>query len=223
MAAYPLPHAQRAATARKLSTEAANAAEFYASAANDPRWAAVLGYEGRYDVSERGHVRSIRSGRLIAQQISNSGYLYVSLWAQNKGRGLFVHRLVAGAFLPKGTDPALQVNHKDGDKLNNALANLEMVTPSENRKHAVHVLGFRPPVMRGVANPNAKPVARYSLAGELLEIYACQADAVAVGFRASCITECCQGTQKTHGGYRWAFADAAGTSGGKLYVRGDDA
>ncbi|HEO1661555.1 NUMOD4 motif-containing HNH endonuclease [Burkholderia multivorans] len=170
----------------------------------DEKWRQVVGFEGKYEVSDCGRVRSPRTGKLLAQRLWNSGYPSVQLWAGNKAHSRSVHRLMAAAFL--GLAPGLQVNHIDGDKGNNRLDNLEVVTPSENLKHAVHELGFKTPALAGVENPNARPVDRLSLDGRLLRRYLSQSDAVREGFRASCITECCNGTQKTHKGFRWRHA-----------------
>ncbi|WP_241120557.1 NUMOD4 motif-containing HNH endonuclease [Achromobacter xylosoxidans] len=167
----------------------------------DEKWLPVRSFEASYEVSDCGGVRSLRTGKPLAQRLWNSGYRGVQLWAGNKAYSRSVHRLMAEAFL--AIAPGMQVNHIDGDKENNRIDNLEAVTPSENLKHAVHVLGFRPPVASGAENPNASPVDRLSLDGVLLHRYPSRADAVREGFRASCISECCNGTQKSHKGYRW--------------------
>ena len=169
------------------------------------KWLPVRGYEGKYEVSSRGRVRSVRTGKVLAQCLWNSGYMGVSLWANNKGVNRSVHRLMAESFL--NLEPELQVNHIDGNKLNNSLENLEVVTPSENSRHRYHVLGFQNLApMVGAENPNACAVERLALDGTPLKRYPSQSDAVREGFRASCITECCNGTQKTHKGYRWRHA-----------------
>ena len=170
------------------------------------KWLPVVGFGDKYEVSDRGRVRSIRTGKLLAQRLWNSGYPSVQLWAGNKAHSRSVHRLMAEAFL--SIAPGLQVNHIDGNKGNNCLDNLEIVTPSDNLKHAVHALGFKPPVKAGAENPNACAVERLALDGTPLKRYPSQSDAVREGFRASCITECCNGTQKTHKGYRWRHAAA---------------
>lgn len=205
-----IPFITRTHMARKLGEEAAERREF-------ERWMPVRGFESSYEASDYGRVRSLISGRLIARCVSNSGYYYARLWMNNKGRSLFVHRLILDAFLPSGLEVGFQVNHKDGVKLNNLLGNLEAVTPSENLKHAVHVLGFQPPVKRGIENHNARAVVRLTLSGDFAQHYACQADAVRDGYRAACITECCRGTQKTHAGFCWMYADERGTAGGRVY------
>lgn len=165
------------------------------------KWLPVVGFGDKYEVSDRGRVRSLRTGKLLAQRLWNSGYPSVQLWAGNKAHSRSVHRLMAEAFL--SIAPGLQVNHIDGNKGNNCLDNLEIVTPSDNLKHAVHALGFKPPVKAGAENPNASPVDKLSLDGVLLHRYPSRSDAVREGFRASCISECCNGTQKSHKGYRW--------------------
>ena len=177
------------------------------------KWAPVVEFSALYEISSQGRVRSLKSGKVLCQSISNSGYPCVNLYFKNKPYGRFVHRLMAEAFLAMAPASGLQVNHIDGSKGNNTLENLELVTPSDNMKHAVRALGFRPPVKIGAENGRAKPVNRLSLDGVLLQAYEAQSDAVRDGFNAACISECCNGTQKTHRGYTWAH----GTAGGRVW------
>ena len=113
-------------------------------------WQPVLGYEGLYEVSNLGQVRSVDrtrpttrhgkatvvkyKGKLLRPGQFSSGYLSVSLWKSNKGVSGSVHVLVAQAFL--GDTSGKDVNHIDGDKHNNAAANLEICNRSENMLHA---------------------------------------------------------------------------------------
>ena len=80
-------------------------------------------------------------GRKIKSFLTNSGYEQVSL--TNKHKKFYVHRLVAECFIRK-IGVLEEVNHKDGNKLNNHLSNLEIVTESENKKHAYRVLNHKP-------------------------------------------------------------------------------
>ena len=106
-------------------------------------WKPVSGYEASYEVSNTGKVcsidRSITTGRIKGKELTQTllpcGYLEVSLWAGNKGKHKRVHRLVASAFCEK-RDGCDEVNHKDGNKLNNHADNLEWCTKSENMIHA---------------------------------------------------------------------------------------
>ena len=100
----------------------------------------IAGYEDLYAVSRLGEVwahpkKSRLKGRWLKQSKMAHGYLYVCLFKEGKRKNVYVHRLVAEAFLPRieGKD---QVNHKDGIKTNNEMSNLEWVNPSENRLHA---------------------------------------------------------------------------------------
>ena len=96
----------------------------------------VCGYEGLYKVDENGNVFSVRNNKLLKRMMFPSGYEYVHL-CNGKGKTkLFrVHRLVAEMFIPNPNNLP-EVNHKDGDKLNNNVKNLEWCTYSENLKHA---------------------------------------------------------------------------------------
>jgi len=85
-------------------------------------------------ITNKGRVIS-RPGRELTLQLSKAGYFRVELWHDGFGRKRLIHRLVAAAFVPN-PEGKPQVNHKDGDKLNNRAENLEWVTQSENQIHA---------------------------------------------------------------------------------------
>lgn len=117
-------------------------------------WRPVVGYEGWYDVSSLGRVRRMRPGlgtcvgHMLSPQASTKGYLMVLLYRWRRRRNRPVHRLVAEAFLGP-CPPAHECNHRDGDKKNSAVSNLEWVTPSDNMRHA-HRIGLFP-------NPGCPP------------------------------------------------------------------
>lgn len=135
------------------------------------QWKDIQGYEGRYQVSDLGRVKAparyvrfvskagndfqrLRAEKIIATQVQNSGYAIVHLLTDAHSRkALTVHRLVAAAFVP---NPAglPEVNHRDGNKANNHAANLEWVTRSENKLHAV-AAGLNTQAVAVVA-PNGK-------------------------------------------------------------------
>ena len=97
-------------------------------------WKDIQGYEGIYQVSSLGKVRSAKG--LKSQRNNGRGYLQVELWKHNKGKAFYVHRLVANAFL-KNERNFPTVNHKDGNKKNNCVNNLEWCTYSYNNIHAL--------------------------------------------------------------------------------------
>lgn len=104
-------------------------------------WKNIDGYNGMYQVSNLGRVRSFKSnrskhGHIMSLTISKRGYVRVTLY--NGGRKhCTVHRLVAKAFIPNLENKS-EVNHIDGDKNNNRVDNLEWSTRSENMTHAYH-------------------------------------------------------------------------------------
>lgn len=109
----------------------------------------IPGYEGLYSIDSKGNILSLprlvkgvdgalypRGGIVLKPGINKqTGYLQVDLWKANKGTKFAVHRLVAEAFIP---NPAgkLEVNHRDGNRANPIVENLEWVTSSENSFHA---------------------------------------------------------------------------------------
>lgn len=117
------------------------------------RWRDIPGYEGRYQASTEGRVRSLDrtvldsrgwdrrlKGRILKQQLNSvSGYPCVMLSVDCERRNTVVHRLVAQTFLRMSEKP--QVNHKDGNKQNARVKNLEWRTHRENSIHAANVLG----------------------------------------------------------------------------------
>ena len=116
----------------------------------DDYWRAVPGYPN-YQVSQRGEVHSLVRKKILAQVEGERGYMLVNLHRHGRPRNFLVHRLVAMAFLgaiPRGP----RINHKDGDKRNNCLDNLEICTPEQNRAHAART-GL---LLRGEANPSSR-------------------------------------------------------------------
>lgn len=115
---------------------------------NPEEWRPVLGFEGLYEVSSVGRVRRLagvdgigrpRPARMVRPcPTNNGGHLRVMLFPGNGAVPMRVHRLVAEAW--HGPRPqGLEINHIDGDKLNNTPGNLEYITPAENNAHAVRL------------------------------------------------------------------------------------
>lgn len=105
-------------------------------------WKPVIGWEGRYDVSNDGQVRSwwygkkhLSEPRILKIKIDRYGYPVVCLHHKELKKYPPIHKLVAQAFIPKSNEK-LQVNHIDGNKQNNKVSNLEWVTNKENMNHA---------------------------------------------------------------------------------------
>lgn len=114
-------------------------------------WRSIPEFIG-YEVSSLGRVRSTNrlsgkrrgliKGKELTQTTNKRGYPEVRLFKDSKSTAKVVHRLVANAFIPNDYNKS-QVNHKDGDKLNNKASNLEWMSNSENQKHA-YKLGLQP-------------------------------------------------------------------------------
>ena len=113
----------------------------------DEEWKDIEGYEGFYQVSNLGNIKSVNrvikrstssmkiKSKHMSQYIGNSGYPMINLCINGKCKRHLVHRIVATAFLPNPLNKAY-VNHIDGDKQNSNLENLEWSTPTENSIHA---------------------------------------------------------------------------------------
>ncbi|MDT2485744.1 MULTISPECIES: NUMOD4 domain-containing protein [Enterococcus] len=106
-------------------------------------WKDISGYEGLYQVSTFGRVKSIRKNLILSQSNGTCGYRMVNLYVDKKQSKKLVHRLVAQTFIENPLEKE-QVNHIDGNKNNNNLSNLEWSTRSENVKHA-YLIGIKEP------------------------------------------------------------------------------
>ena len=94
----------------------------------------VVGFEDFYEISSKGRISNYR--KILNPFVNNSGYLVIDLRVNGIRYKKLMHRLVAEAFLDNPFNKK-EVNHKDGNKLNNSIDNLEWVTSSENKKHAL--------------------------------------------------------------------------------------
>lgn len=181
-------------------------------------WRDIKGYEGKYQISNMGNVKSLNYHRGKSERIlkprypspPQNEYGYVVLSKNNKVQHFYIHRLVAEYFLDNPQNKPY-VNHKDGNKHNNNVENLEWVTPLENNLHAYHILGKHP--MRGFKfdkNKNSKKVAQFYVSPEGYEYkIAVYANSVAASFINNIdkrsINLCCNGKFKQAGGYIWRF------------------
>lgn len=100
-----------------------------------------ISYDSRYRVSNLGRVSGIKSP-ILTPEITYNGYLRIAIQKKH----YLIHRLVLETFNPVENMDKLQVNHIDGNKENNCLNNLEWVTPSENKKHAIYTLNKVPSI-----------------------------------------------------------------------------
>lgn len=126
----------------------------------DEQWKPVREFPAHYEISSRGRLRRIAAyrglyaGKIRKPQNDKRGYVVYMLSVENRHILRYAHRMVADAFIGPIPD-GREVNHIDGDKGNPTLANLEIVTNSENRAHSYRVLGVAP--NRAVSeNGNAK-------------------------------------------------------------------
>ena len=168
-------------------------------------WRDVENYEGLYQVSNLGRVKSfprngtIKQERILKQTIDNNGYLIVGLHKNNKAKKVCVHWLVANAFIPKEKEYEV-INHIDGNKFNNKLSNLERCTQSHNVKESYR-LGLEKPT-------NEKKVLQYDKNGNFIREWksGCEAGRQLKISQAN-ISACCRKVAKSAGKYIWRFKE----------------
>lgn len=159
-------------------------------------WKAVKGYEGLYEVSDLGRVRSLprnnTKGKILKPYASpHNGYCYVSLSKENKRISKRVHKLVMMAFNPKPSGKELEIDHRDRNKENNRLDNLQWVTHTENIKR------------RGKVKFASVPVIDL----DTKEVFESEVQAArSLGSeRGNHIHRVCTGERKHYRGHRFAF------------------
>ena len=182
----------------------------------DEVWKDIPNYEGLYEVSNCGIVRSLNynhTGKTkVMKALKNrNGYLRVNLWKDGKRKAHLVHRLVWEAF--RGAIPAgLQINHLDERKDNNWLDNLEVCTHKENINHGTRNERVAKALIgKNVNNPSqSKPVHQIDIvSGEILNTYSsCMEAQRQTGIHQTEIVQCCKGKRyKSAGGFKWRYAN----------------
>ena len=157
-------------------------------------WKPIKGYEGLYMVSNWGRVKSIKFGkeRILKPVTNSSGYLLVGLYKNNIEKKYSVHRLVAEAFIPNPYNLP-QLNHRDENKLNNNVDNLEWCTNEYNINYGTRTERY------------SKPVLQYTLDGEFVGEWPSARECGRNGFNQGSVSACCRGELKTHKGYIWKY------------------
>lgn len=162
-----------------------------------------------YIVDSDGYVLSKRFRKPLKYSINAKGYAIINIMVNGKRKGLGVHTAVARTFL-KDYKNGLQVNHKDGNKLNNNINNLEWVTGSENMQHAVNVLGK----CINDKNGNAKSIQALDKQGNIIYNYTSIAECakdIAKQKQQNCrhietaIWRVLKGYRKTYMGLYWQY------------------
>lgn len=163
-------------------------------------WKDIPGYEGEYQASNLGRIRSLKYGKYTILKESNhkKGYRRVVLCKDGNRKDYQVHRLVWEVF--KGPIPdGMQVNHIDENTSNNNLDNLMVCTPKENNNWGTH--------NEKMANTKKKHIFQYDVEGNLVNEWCSISETINNGFNPSAVSMCCLGERKTHGGYKWAYAE----------------
>ena len=164
----------------------------------------IEGFEN-YEVSNLGKVRNIKSGRIIKPSLNKNGYLRIWLCENNKKKYLYLHRIIATAFIDNSEEKPC-VNHIDENKTNNDLSNLEWCTERENAIHGTRT--------KRAAEKHFKKVIQLDLNENVLNEFESMKQAEQeTGVFARNISSCCSGKRKSAGGYKWMKKGERGENG----------
>lgn len=170
-------------------------------------WKDIDGYEGLYQVSNLGRVRTLARYRVKARirkpVPDKNGYMTVRLTHKKVGKTHKIHRLVAEMFI-ENPDGCKEVNHKNEKKYDNRVENLEWCDKTYNvnygtansrrKEHSTNCL------------TTSKKVAQISLSGDVIAIYPSLSEAHRkTGFSIACLSMCCNGKTKKSYGYNWKY------------------
>ena len=160
-------------------------------------WCPIKGYEGFYGVSDQGRVRSLKFGkeRILKPIRNQQGYILVCLCKNREKKMCKIHRLVAQAFIPN-PDNLPQVNHRDEDKTNNYVQNLEWCDSKYNNNY-------------GTRNQRiSKTVLQYTKSGAFVREWKSTHDAERnLGYSKCNISKCCNGKLKSAYNFIWKYKD----------------
>lgn len=168
----------------------------------------IIPVDNNYEASNDGQIREIKTHKNISQWLDKDGYLIVTL----SGKLYRAHRLIALTFISNPNNLPV-VNHKNFNKSDNHVANLEWVTYSENSQHSF-IGNHRNKSLKEWVNKvqcigaevSKTKVAQYDLQDNLLNVFNSQREASEkTGVCRSSITRCVTGHRKTAGGYKWKY------------------
>lgn len=184
-------------------------------------WKDIPNYEGLYQVSNFGNVKSLnykRSGKekILKPRKNKLGYMFVDLYKNNKPKTFLVHRLVANVFL-KNNNNLPCVNHKDENKDNNHIDNLEFCTYKENinygtrNERASKKLKDKPKSeehKQKLSKANSIPIIQLDLQKKFICKWESATQASKeLNINQSSISGCCRGKRKTCGGFIWKYKE----------------
>lgn len=167
------------------------------------QWKDIPGYEGLYQVSDLGRVKSLYNNIILKPRTAGNGYFAVGLYKNKQQRQFIVHRLVWTVF--NGPIPEnMQINHINEDKTDNRLANLNTMSAKENINWGTRNDRASQTMTNGKLS---KKVEQYDLDGNLLAVFPSASEAGRTIKKLTCnITACCRGQIKTAYGFIWQYA-----------------
>lgn len=168
---------------------------------NNEIWKDIKEYEGLYQVSNFGRVKSLKFGKekVMSPVLHTRGYFNIELSNKGLRKVKKIHRLVAEAFIPNPKNLP-QVNHKDENKANNHVENLEWCTNGENARYGTRI--------KRIAENNKKKIQQFDLDGNFIREWRSAVDIEnETGLGRTNIRACCRGKIRKAYGFIWRYTD----------------
>ena len=181
-------------------------------------WKDIAGYEGLYQISNFGRVRSFNrtrknrggrtaviQGRIVKPNIDRKGYLQFHLYSNSVRRRFYSHQLVAKAFIPNPNNYS-EINHKDENPKNNCVWNLEWCNHKYNMNYGTAI--ERAAKLKRIVQRNNPKISKSVLCIETGVVYPSISEiSRELGCSRALIIRCCKGLGKTAYGYHWRYVD----------------
>ena len=171
-------------------------------------WKDIKDYEGLYQVSNLGRVKSLNyrhtgKERILKPGKAINGYLFVILCKDGKKDIFRVHRMVAETFIPNPENKP-EVNHKSENKTDNRVENIEWIWHKDNCNHGTRNERVSKKLTNGKLS---KPILQLTKSGDFIREWPSMMECERNGFDQGGISNCCRGERKSHKGYKWKYKE----------------
>nr|UVX78837.1 MAG: zinc-binding loop region of homing endonuclease [Bacteriophage sp.] len=169
-------------------------------------WKDISGYEGKYQVSNFGRIKNSK-GLILKTIKDKDSYLTINLYKNRKIKTFKIHRLVAEAFISNPNNYPC-VNHKDENKENNCIENIEWCNHKYNSNYGTVIeRRVKNTDWKQIAEKQSKTVLQFKKDGDFVKEWLSTQECGRNGFDSGAVSSCCNGKRKSHKGFIWKYKE----------------